>query len=127
MTPTQPRMMTDAELDRAIAEKVMGWKIYSRDETIPRESPCVYWSKHDNLCKDGAVWSPCEDRNAVALVLERIGELKLVQEFGAAFEEAYLQDLMNDCGPRWLGEFGRMLASTRIFMQAALKAVEGKR
>lgn len=77
--------MNDREIDAAIAEKVMGWNLYPQPGIMVQgaPSPGGEWGwKND---KDVTIWhrefQPATDRNASALVLERIGELSLREPF----------------------------------------------
>lgn len=83
--------MPDRELDAWIAEKVMGWRFPNYD-IFPHYTT---------------------DRNAAALVLEKIGELGLIAEFiGALYFHGALRD------------WDMLTASPRVWMEAVKKCME---
>ena len=66
--------MTNKELNKYLAEKIMGWKI----------KPCVcgcraeYWvndAGYQEYMINGKAWNPAEDRNQMARCEERIPEV----------------------------------------------------
>src|SRR6185295_1545113 len=77
MTREELEVLSDRELDAVVAEKVMEWK-RAKAECFPGEE---WWSLGDFITKRISEFQPSTDRNAAALVLEKIGELGLRQEF----------------------------------------------
>lgn len=108
--------MTDRERDALVAEKVMGWvKVPTEDGPpgswrwlLPNGVKLVdseYWPEHYS-----------KNRNAAALVLERIGDLGLCPQFDAVIREWY------PVGTRW----SLLMIPPAQLMDAALACVAGK-
>lgn len=112
--------MTDRELDAAIAEKVMGWEVtrvpYMQDS---------YKRRLSGGYETGYVPSFSTDRNAAALVLKRIGELKLQRQFNLELaRQIWPPDRSADTF-HGADEFAfeKQCATPRQLMEAALAAV----
>lgn len=111
--------LTDREIDSLIAEKVMGWELGAT--SMPHD-PRYYWSnvKGPNSGMTRSVPKFSDDRNAAALVLERIAELGLVHPFMHRLiptkTTSYAEQI-----------FAHMQMSPRQLCEAVLKAVESER
>lgn len=99
--------MTDRELDAAIAEKVMGWN----------ESGSGWYTPSGKMHLSVPGFST--DRNAAALVLERIGELGLKDRF------TQIMWVSGD-RPVQLSTWQMITATPRQLMEAALACVQEK-
>lgn len=106
--------MTDRELNAVIAEKVMGWK--------PEAGGFV---DADGYFHDYYTFEPSTNRNAAAMVLERIGELGLQRSFMYHLAETVHTEPIKFTGAvDWA--FQNLCAASRQISEAALKSVEGK-
>lgn len=112
--------MTDRELDAVIAEKVMGEEICVC-EHMKRITTSTFFNPQTGRCNTCGKKAPIlfsTDRNAAALVLERIGELGLRSEFSDLLRPALTS---HDKLPLlWY----MVTATPRQLMEAALAAVE---
>ncbi len=120
MTREQLEALSNRELDAWIAEKVMDWK-RAKAACFPGED---WWSLGDFITKRVLEFQPSEDRNAAALVLEKLGELGLQ----VAWEHEMLR-LFLIAALKHSESYGYsfVMATPRTWMIAAVLAWEGRK
>lgn len=115
--------MKARELDVLVAEKVMGLCFHSWSKRIiPSCIKCgASFMKIDHAAKLGLPYST--DRNAAALVMQRLEGLHLQRAFERHFNGLIAEYWGSSRGPVSLGLFGKLMAPPHLICEVALKCV----
>jgi len=115
-------MTTD--IDRQIAEKVMGWKYYYKKNGY---SDPEYRDAKNIFVADVYGWHPTSNIEQAMMVLERMielgyGDCSLIRMYKT--EEWVVGFYKNEDGLGWVGSYTRGKSLPVVICEAALKAVE---
>lgn len=91
--------MTNAEIDRAVAEKVLGWSL--RDPEFPEPGEVAWWSGPNAYSRDAVDWRPTESISDAWQVVERMK----ASDWRVSIEDFNNRYRINfSAGTRWMHE-----------------------